>query len=92
MVVIYDKRTNKPIRTEDNTNIPKLPFNMTTEEREEHFKNNNQGYIIIEKELGANIYYYDLVFDENGVFKELIPAQEIKEEGVIQWLLKLLLT
>ena len=92
MVVIYDLRTKKTIRTEDNTNTPKLPFNMTREEREEYFKNNNQGYIIIEKELGANIYYYDLVFDENGVFKELVPAQEIKEEGVIEWLLKLLLT
>ena len=71
MVVIYDLTTKQVIRTEDNTNIPILPFNMKLEEKEKYLKDNNQGYLIIENEIGANIYKHNLIFDDKGDFKEL---------------------
>lgn len=70
MVVIYDLDTKEVIRCEDNTNTPLLPSNMTLEEREKYFKDNNQGYIVIENEIGANIYKHNLIFDK-AEFKEL---------------------
>ena len=71
MVVIYDLDTKEIIRCEDNTNTPLLPANMTSEEREKYFKDNNQGYIILQNEIGANIYKHILTFDEKEEFKEI---------------------
>lgn len=75
MVVIYDLNTKEIIRVEDNTNAPILPFNMTLEEKKKHFKNNNQNYIVLNEEMGANIYNYNLIFDDKGEFKNI----QIKE-------------
>ncbi|MGN0026790.1 MAG: hypothetical protein ACI33I_07305 [Clostridium sp.] len=44
---------------------------MTLEERKKYFKDNNQGYIVIENEIGANIYKHNLIFNEKEEFKEI---------------------
>lgn len=75
MVIIYDLNTKEIIRTEDNTNEPILPFNMTLEEKEAYLKERNQSYIILNDEIGAKIYNHTLIFNNEGEFEKI----EIKE-------------
>ena len=71
MVIFYDKTTKKIKRTEDNTQVPILPFNATFEEQKEYYRSQNEDFIGLPIEMGAYIYDYKLGFDTNDNFTGL---------------------
>lgn len=65
MIVFYDLDNKKILRTEEFTMQPIFPIG-TKEEQEEFYKSENVGFESV-KEMGMDIFDYDLTFD-NGIF------------------------
>ena len=68
MIVYYNLTTKKILRTEDNTQIPLIPFNKNLDEKKTYYKSINEGFVTIDEELGAKILNYALNFDTNDNF------------------------
>jgi len=73
VVVYFDSITKDIVRTEENTQVPIMPFNMTLAEQKVFYKSINQDFIIIKEEMGADILNYNLLFNTNDNFTGLEP-------------------
>ena len=74
MVIFYDIDTKKVGMVEHYVMFPTLPANMTNEEIIKHYKDKeNMAFISIPESDRPNgdVFAYDIVFDDNGEFKEL---------------------
>jgi len=73
MVIFYNLDDKKIKRIEDNVMLPTLPFDMDIEEKINYYKIENEGFISLPYELGANIWNFDLCFDSNDNFIGIQP-------------------
>lgn len=72
MVIFYDTETKKIIRTEDNVLIPTLPI---IDNKIKFYQDKGEGIISFPYELGNEIFKYNLVFDNEGIFLGLQPKE-----------------
>ena len=73
MILHYKVGEVEIIRTEDYTNVPILPFNMTLEQQKIYYKSQGEDFVAYETEIGSDVYNNTLRFDVNGDFKGLQP-------------------
>jgi len=73
MIIYFDIETKAIKRTEDYTNVPILPFNMTLDEQKIFYKSQGESFVDYKTEIGSNVYNYILKFDEDSNFIGLQP-------------------
>lgn len=72
MVIFYNTETKEIIRTEDNVLIPTLPM---IDDKIKFYQDKGEGIISLPYELGYEIFKYNLVFDNEGIFLGLQPKE-----------------
>ena len=80
MVIFYDIDTKKIRMVEHNFMFPTLPANMTKEEIIKYYKDKeNMSFISMldTDRPDGDVFAYDLIFDDNGEFKELKLKEEL---------------
>lgn len=73
MIIYYDLDTKEILRTENNIMAPIIPSNSTFQEQKEYYNLQNEGFIVLQNEMGAYISSFKLGFNESGSFTGLQP-------------------